>query len=466
MAAVSGATIVAIVDPSPQVVETVRPGQQKTGGASPDAACQRSLELMTRHESAQARPPGEDDATPLRPRRAAMAGAMLSIFASIFLANAPTPLYSYYQLQWDFSSGALAAAYAVFAVGVLAALFITAPVNDRLGRRRMLIPGMLLVVVSVVLFLYASSLASLMVARLISGLGVGAVTASAAATLVESDPAGNRRRAALIASLTFATATTTGPAISALCLYLDFWPAVAPYALALPTALLAGLFIYFAPETSPQANHPLTLRDWQLQRPHVPPAIRLPFITGALSLSLSWMTGGLFQSLGPSIARDMLLISNLGVAGMYAAVFQGIGGLSQLYFQSRPVQRSLTLGTPALFGGLCICVLSMYLASPLLFGMGTVVAAFGFGGAFAGGVAVVSMAAPVATRGEVFTAFYLVGYLAVSLPSLALGYAADAIGFSAAMVGFVMTVGIGMVVTLMLVARGHTQRPQTGSPES
>lgn len=388
-------------------------------------------------------------------QRTAMVGAALAIFVGIFTANAPVPLYSYYQVQWGFSTAALTAVYAVFAFGVLAALIIIAPLADRLGRRRLLLPGVALIALSAVMFLYATDIGWLMAARLVNGVGTGTVTASAAAVLIEADPAGNRRRGALIATLMFAVAASSGPAVASAGLYFDFWPAVMPFSLTLIVSAIAGGSLFLAPETAPHAGRPVYLRDWRPQRPRVPAVMLLPFLTGALALTLAWMTGGLFASLVPSFARELLSISNLGLAGLFSAVFQGLGGFSQLWFQSRSVQRCLTLGAPVLVIGLCVCLLSFHLVSPLFFGIGTVVAALGFGGAFAGSIAVVGLSAPEGTRAEVFSALYIIGYMAVSLPVLVLGLAADLVGFKSAILVYVAVIGSGMVLILLLVRWGH-----------
>lgn len=54
----------------------------------------------------------------------------------------------------------------------------------------------------------------------------------------------------------------------------------------------------------------------------------------------------------------------------------------------------------------------------------------GFGLAFMGALRHLSGAIPPARRGEVMSAFYVVGYLSLSLPAVAAGLAASALGLS------------------------------------
>src|SRR5687768_11779432 len=112
----------------------------------------------------------------------AVAFAFLAVLA---FSTAPTPLYSIYQERDGFSTFLITVIFAAYAVGVTLSLFFAGHLSDWLGRKRMLIPALLLSLVSAALFLVWRDLPGLLVARVINGLSVGIVTATATAYLAE-----------------------------------------------------------------------------------------------------------------------------------------------------------------------------------------------------------------------------------------------------------------------------------------
>src|SRR6266545_3396920 len=92
------------------------------------------------------------------------------------------------------------AAFFGYALAVAASLFLAGHLSDWHGRRRILMPALALELLAAVVFLVWPSLPGLLLARVLSGLGVGAVTATATAWLAELGPAGSRR-AQLVATV-------------------------------------------------------------------------------------------------------------------------------------------------------------------------------------------------------------------------------------------------------------------------
>src|SRR5438067_8409372 len=91
----------------------------------------------------------------------------------------PTPLYVLYQQRDGFSSFVVTVVFAVYAVGVIASLLLVGHVSDWVGRRRVLIPALGIEVLAAVLFVMWPALPGLIVARFVSGLGIGMITATA-----------------------------------------------------------------------------------------------------------------------------------------------------------------------------------------------------------------------------------------------------------------------------------------------
>jgi MFS family permease len=97
----------------------------------------------------------------------------------------PTPLYVIYQHRDHFSTLMITVVYAVYAIGVIASLFLGGHVSDWVGRRRVLVPALAVNVLSALLFIAFPSLPGLIVARVISGVSIGLTTGTATAYLAE-----------------------------------------------------------------------------------------------------------------------------------------------------------------------------------------------------------------------------------------------------------------------------------------
>src|SRR3712207_2705412 len=92
---------------------------------------------------------------------------------ALFASGTPSPLYATYSSLWGFSSVVLTLVYATYAFGVLAALILAGRVSDQCGRRPVLLVSMGVLLLTSVLFMLASSVAWLFVARGIQGVATG-----------------------------------------------------------------------------------------------------------------------------------------------------------------------------------------------------------------------------------------------------------------------------------------------------
>ena len=135
--------------------------------------------------------------------RLAMGACLLAIFTTIFASHLPTPLYAVWQQAWGFSSTALTAVFSVYVLGVVLTLLTMGSLSDQIGRRQMVIPGLLFILVGSTLFMFAGNINHLGVARLITGIGTGLVTGAATAAVVEMMTDGNWARGATFAALAF-----------------------------------------------------------------------------------------------------------------------------------------------------------------------------------------------------------------------------------------------------------------------
>ena len=101
----------------------------------------------------------------MRPARPGAYAAVGLLFVSVMMATTePTPLYAYWGARFHFGAIVTTLVFAIYAVGVLAALMFAGRTSDLDGRRPVLAACAILSAASSVLFLLAHGLALLFVA--------------------------------------------------------------------------------------------------------------------------------------------------------------------------------------------------------------------------------------------------------------------------------------------------------------
>jgi predicted MFS family arabinose efflux permease len=156
--------------------------------------------------------------------------AVFALFAVAAGTNVPTPLLLVYQQRLHLSPEVLTALFGSYAAGLVPALFIAGPLSDRLGRRRVAIPGIVLSAVASLAFAAAGdSLALLFGARFLQGVVSGVVFSVGSAwvgelSLASGNGAGGRR-----AAFAMTAGFSLGPFVSGFLGQYARAPTVLPY---------------------------------------------------------------------------------------------------------------------------------------------------------------------------------------------------------------------------------------------
>jgi predicted MFS family arabinose efflux permease len=371
-----------------------------------------------------------------------LAGAF---FALMFAAGAPTPLYVVYQSRWGFSTATLTVIFAVYALAQLVALVVAGGLSDFVGRRPVLVAGLLVEAVSMVLFLSADSVPWLVAARTVQGLATGALGATLSAALLDLQPV---RRPTLAPLLSIVT-VTVGLAAGALGtgLLIEFAPAPTElvYAVLVLAFVLLAATIVVLPESAPRRPGALaSLRP----RVRVPRPARGAFLAAAPGLVATWAMGGLYMSLGPTLAIGLLHLHSRFVGGLVVAALAGSGTVASTLTRNGNPRRTMAGGALVLAFGTVVTLVALAAASVPLFFTGTVVAGLGFGSSFFGAFRALAAVAPPAERAELFAAAFMVAYLAFSLPAVAAGLSVPAFGLLDTAIGY----GVGVLVLALATA--------------
>ncbi|UOX91891.1 MFS transporter [Amycolatopsis sp. FBCC-B4732] len=346
---------------------------------------------------------------------------------ALAFSTLPTPLYALYQQRDGFPAFLVTVIFAAYAVGVMLSLYLAGHVSDWLGRRRVLLAGLLAEALAAALFLLWPDVPGLIVARLLSGAGIGVITATATAHLSEL------RAPALTATVVNAGGLALGPLVGGVFARFAVHPLSTPFAVFLVVLLLEAIAVSLVPETVERREERPAYRP---QRLSLPPSARREFTGAAIGAFAAFALSGLFMALAPALLAHELHEPSRLLAGLAPFTMLGSAALAQIAFSRLGTRAQLRSGYVLMGTGLVLLTASAFAASlPLFFAAG-VLAGAGFGLGFRASVGTVAALADDLTRGEVLAALFLVAYAGLVLPVLLVGLALLLAPGSVALAGF------------------------------
>jgi len=379
-------------------------------------------------------------------------GAGFWVIAAAFLlvmafSTIPTPLYSLYQARDGFATFLLTVIFAVYAVGVIASLYLAGHISDWLGRRRILLIAVLIELLAAVLFLVWPSVPGLLIARFISGVGVGALTATATAHLSElravARPGEDGRFSSTISTFVNNGGLALGPLIAGIIAQWVAGPLEVPYVLFIVLLAVAAIAVAFVPETVQRPSLVDGRRQrhgYRPQRMSLPRESRGAFWSAAIAALSAFAIFGLFTSLAPSFLAGTLHETSHFVAGVVTFSVFGAAAVAQLATNRMPLVAQVRLAATLMAIGLAALSVGALLANLPLFIVAGIVAGAGVGVQFRSSVAVAASLALPPRRGEVMAALFLVAYLGLTVPVLLVGLALAFLPSAAVLVGFSVVV--------------------------
>lgn len=393
-------------------------------------------------------------------RRAAYLLVGYALLLLLVGTSIPTPLYHVYGQRWGFSSGAVTLIFAIYVILLIPSLLFFGKVSDQLGRKRVLLPGLLLAVLGSVVFALAQGVVWLCIARAIQGIATGAVSGSATAALVEQQPDGDRQRASVFATTANNTGAAIGPLLAGLLAQYAPLPLVLPYLVQIVLLLPAAILVWALPE---KARASLRDVSWKPRRPGVPRGIRRPFGYASVSAFIAWAVAGLFLTLVPTYTASVLHTRNLAVEGGIVFLMFGASALVQLLLRPLLPRSAMATGLVLLAAGLVSIVMAYPTASAWVLLVGTALAGLGQGLAFMGSLALVTAVAPEERRADVNSSLYVVIYVGVGLPVLGVGLGAGIDGLFPAVLVFAVVFGmLSLIAALFMARQGDlSTRPET-----
>ncbi|MEU3984411.1 MFS transporter [Streptomyces sp. NPDC026672] len=370
-------------------------------------------------------------------------------------STVPTPLYPLYQAHDGFSTFTVTVVFAVYAVGVLVSLVLAGHVSDWVGRKRVLGAALFLEVVAAGLFLATPSLPGLIVARLVTGLGVGMLTATATAYLHDlhtaERPGGPAQRFEIVSTAANIGGLGVGPLVAGLLAQYLGAPLRLPYAVVGALLVLGIAAVALTPET---VRRPEVRPAYRPQRVSADHGDRAGYVAAAAAGFASLAVFGLFSSLVPGFVGDTLHHPSRALAGLIVFAVFAAAAVAQTLSDRLSDRARRTTGLAAQAAGVLVLAVGVHTASLPVFLVAGVVAGAGAGVLFKSAVAAVAAAAAPARRGEALAGLFLISYLGLALLPVGLGVATRFTGTAGALTWFtgVVLVLLGAVATL---ARRH-----------
>ena len=345
-----------------------------------------------------------------------------SFVVTLAFATVPTPLYRLYQHADAFPTLMITVIFAAYAVGVAAALYLVGHVSDWTGRRRTALWGVGAEVLAALVFLLSTDVPELLVARVLTGVGVGLLTPTVTAWLAELRSAGVPGSDPAVAS-TAATAGTSlgfglGALVSGVVAARVGAPLVDPYAIFLAALVVVALALALVPETA-RRHH----RRWAPQTLALPRSSPGLFVAACAGAVAAFAVFSTVTALAPTILATVMGTTSLAAAGTVPFALFGVAALSQVVTARTP--RRTQLGVVAAFStaGLALLALSAAVASEPLFVVALAVTGVGAGPLFRASVVTASAVAEPERRGAVLALFFLVAYVGLAFPAVLVGVA-------------------------------------------
>lgn len=369
--------------------------------------------------------------------------AVFALFAVAAGTNVPTPLLLVYQQRLGLSAEVLTALFGCYAAGLVPALLLAGGLSDRLGRRRVAIPGIVLSGLASLAFAAAGdSLSLLFTARFLQGVVSGVVFSVGSAwvgelSLASGDAAGGRR-----AAFAMTAGFSLGPLTSGLLGEFGPAPTVLPY---LVHALLVVVGLSLAlrlPETVDLLPHPAGAPA-PTSAPLIPPGQGLLFATALAPVAVC-----VYAFPSSVISAVPLLVDlpygGVAVTGLLAGVTLGAGTLVA------PLQRRLgswTAVVGAALGAAGFAAATAFATTDRLIWLILTAPLLGSGGGLclAAGLTLTARLAAPTRRGALTSLFLAIAYLGFAVPFLMAVIARAASSAT--------PLGIAAVVTAVLALR-------------
>jgi MFS family permease len=349
----------------------------------------------------------------------------VSLFLVTIAVNLEVPLYRTYAQAVGYGNGLTAVVFSAYVAGLLPVLIFFGGISDRLGRKPVLLLGMVSATLATGLVIVSPNIHTLFLSRILQGVGVGLSVGAGTAYLAELLGRTNGpTRAANYAAITTSLGLGSGALLTSAALLqkktlvpLSYWGVLVMTLLCMVGAIIL-----------PASQKPSTSSR----------LLRLPYFPSGtsefgLAIAVAWAITGLIIAILPAQLSHHHLDMWTGPA-VFLAI--GTGAFVQPLAKHLGSNRSLMSGFVLLTLAYIFLVVGVWLGIvSLIIGGSAIAGAACFGFTYLGGLTAVSEAGGQ-ERARAVSGYFLFAYLGLGLPSILVGFLADQVGVLNALVGF------------------------------
>lgn len=361
-----------------------------------------------------------------------------------------TPLLPLYVERYDLSYGQATLLFATYTGFVVPTMLLLGNVSDSVGRKRVMIPGIVILTTASLILGLTDEVPMLYLGRALQGIAIGSFLGVGTAFVVDNARSDGKAWAAGLAGFAFRFGFGLGPGIAGIIAEIAPNPLHAPFLAHAAIMIVALVCVLAVPETVPR--RPLRLRV----RVGVPPGQMAAFATflAPAAFLLGFLDATLL-SIVPLYMAESLGVTNLALIGLVGFLVLAMAGIAPFIAPRIDPRRSVMVGCGAGSLSLLLVLGAAGLDAPVLVILAAAFIGLLNGFILQGGMIICSVSVPINERGKLISALYMCAY-AATLPTIAIGYTAQAVGLTAALA--VSTAGAVVLAAFAILVGGRIFR--------
>jgi MFS family permease len=380
------------------------------------------------------------------------------MFAVGWGANQFSPMLVVYRDELGASDETRALLFGVYAAGLIPGLLLGGSASDRHGRRRIVVPWVILSpIATLLLVLFRHEIAGLAVGRTLAGVCSGVVFGAATAWVRELSDAEAVGVAAKRAAIALTCGFAVGPLVASAIAEYAAHPLWVPYVPHLVLGTLAALLILPAPEP----------RITRVAGPrlHIPDVCRSPRFVRTVGIVAPWVFASasipfavLPTEVGGSSGGAILVAGVAGSLGLLTGV--AIQPIARVLEDEHPLSAG-AVGLVAIAAGFVVGILALDVSSRALLVLSAPLFGTGYGCVLISGLRETERIADPAELGATVSVFYALTYFGFVTPYLA-GVLNDPLGEQGAFVAL----GVLALTCLVISATSPRGSATLGADET
>jgi MFS family permease len=361
----------------------------------------------------------------------------LALFLVTYAVNLSAPLYDVYAQHSGVGAIAVTTAFAAYVGGLMPTLMLLGGLSDRIGRRTPIAFALALGGVATLLLGLWPNMATLIVARLLLGIGTGLATTSGTAYMIDILGRKRQRTAALIVTSATSLGFGGGALATGISLVIQ-GPTVLPlsYIILIASVPIMVCAVWALPRA--EARVAVSLLRWPIF-----PAGTWMF---GLAMALAWSTSGMIIAIVPlELAKNNLG----GWTGLVVFLAIFIGFLCQPIARRMTNSRALVLGFCLVPFGFFVLLIGVWLQALVLVLIGTsITSAASYGFTYLAALSEMTRRVPD-DHARATAGVFVYAYLGFSVPVMMAGALADILGLVPAMIAFEVALCAGTLGVAM-----------------